>query len=1058
MATTASVGRTGLLTGPNSAFDQFRVSITSPNAMNAIAHQAASAVPPSRSTQDHSQPVTSQSPAGAGTGSANLELVEVISNSNVEGVLQPNKDGRVRNPVPSKLKGKTDNRQGNFGVMHMGASPGKKIEGQGSQSRDEAARRTSENTANRAKMAQSEKYVPPSKKKESTLGAHIKTEGQSANRGSPFAVSRERSRPLAPDETKYEQARLLTLLRSINPVTVVDQICKAVAYFGGIPGAPPPEDGIFPESANTRETGALFIGWLAEIFPDVAAKSPEVPKEVILPGTKKKGRPGKGNKALPAVAAGEAGTQNEPPNSRNGYGYGPAVSAPLWGLPTSLDAVISATPAPVLPGATVASVAQTKQSEQQSPNTPAKVQLDDQSGNAASANKRSRGRPKGSRNKGKVGEGSESANNTDGQTMGHDVPESPEAQASVAKVAQMKAPSFTPIQNNQTGAAKSAQALQYSDQSWQNNVQPDATNHTSNMSVPDEFSPEERAVLEAFRHQNTDAMNLMPSPVVPVKTGSEVGQKRKRPPPKPKATPIPPKSFPTASPQVQQNFQTASPQIQQNFQTASPQLQQNFQTASPQLQQKFQTASPQLVQNSSLTMPTAPSHETSIGMAKDALQWASVDNTTTVQPPPAKKARQRKPKAPPAVEPPSRTQTASVVSASTPTLPPSTIPDSQATTSGQSIFQQSMQSNMQQSQPVSRPPAEGLEAHYERFQTLQQQQNGRSHTPTQSQQVQQLPQQQARQQSKPSPAPLQQSIPQAQQIQHQKSQQGNQQSNSLQRDDQKSSQVNSARPSSTTYYNQRAQTSNAYGQQYPSQQSSNLYGTHQASPQMSTNSYRTSSTHTLAQASPQLSQAENTYRTASPHTIAQPSPAFSQPDTTTRNTTTTNYLAQPSPAFSQAENSYRTPSTHSMAQSTPSYTTSRSHTQPQQTAHTGPYGQFSESPYIDLPTLESLGHTGSSTSNVGINTGYGQGGGMGLGNTSRSSTSNSLYGSSSGLNNFDPGAHDLLRGVSRSTSHSNTAYSNTGYGSTSSGLHNAFDTTADQQELRERLMRGIGRR
>jgi hypothetical protein len=841
---------------------------------------------------------------------------------------------------------------------------------------------------------------------ESNLNAHL-NEGQSASRGSPFAVSRERSRPLAPDETKYEQARLLTLLRSINPVTVVDQICKAVAYFGGIPGAPPPEDGIFPESANTRETGALFIGWLAEIFPDLTAKSPEVSKEVGPAGSKKKGRPTKTNNKITAGAAasGEARITHEPPNSRNGYGYGPAVSAPAWGLPQSLALVN--TPAATLPAVINPIIEQAKQYEQTSPNTPAKQPLDD---STESASKRRRGRPKGSRNKGRPDgqQGSEAANNQADSQAQEQVPESPETQVSVAKVAQMNAPSapsFTPVQNSQAATAtKPAQGLQYNEQSWQSNAQPAQVNNTSTGPVADEFSPEERAVLEAFRQQNTDGMSLMPSPVVPVKAGPEAGQKRKRPPPKPKPTPAP-----------IQNFQTASPQPVQN----------------------------------SIKAPANTNNEASMGMAKDALQWGPVD-TTTAAAPPTKRPRQRKPKPAVTNEPPSRTQTASVVSSATPPIPPSTIPDSQATASQQSI---------PQCVPVSRPPAEGLEAHYERFANLQHQQNGRSHTPTIPHTIQipqqQIPQQQVRQSSKPSPAPLQQTIPQTQQMQHQKSQQGNQQNSVIQRDEQKLSQVNSTRPASTAFYNQRSQSSNAYSQQYPSHQPSQLYGSHQASPQMSNNSYRTNSTHTLAQASPQFSQSENTYKTASPHTIAQPSPSFSQPDTTTRNTNT-NYLAQPSPSFSQAENPYRTPSTHSMAQPTPSYTASRSHSQTQQNSHQNPYGHFSDSSYIDLPTLESLGHAGgSSNSSVGLSTGYGQGMSVGLGNTSRSAAtnSNSLYGSSSGLSNaFDTRTNDLLQGVSRSASHSNTAY-----GSTSSGLSNTFDT-GSEHDMRDRLMRGLGRR
>jgi len=1052
---TASAGRAAVVTGKGSSFGQFTftrfaddvVKPTPPNASTDIhiqqklapyssqyseTKQMAQAsrpssgqnpdrmpsIAPSRPPQqDHNQP--NSSPA--------LELVELTSNPIIEGILGPNKDGRVRNPVPSKLKGKTDNKQGNFGVMHMGMSPGgKKTEAQGRDAaaeRDAAARRTSENTASRAKAAQSEKYVPPKKR-----GLEAGLVDPAANRGSPFAVSRDdhrqRARPLAPDETKFEQARLLTLLRSINPVTVVDQICKAVAYFGGIPGAPPPEDGIFPESANTRETGALFIGWLAEIFPDLSAQSPEVPKETAQGGGgKKKGaRPSKGKATAPA---GE-GSSNEPPNSRNGYGFGPAISGPAWGLPQSLALVN--TPVPAVPISLTegrqggnSSTEQSKPYQQPPPSTPSKQQPEEVAASNASASKRRRGRPKGSRNKGRSEGPQSDAGVSNAQLDGHDqvlqASQSPELHAAIAKNVQpsqvLPPPTYVPASDSQPSAtSKQPPAHQYPQQPWQTNShqnQIGQSSHTSSIPPTDELSPEERAVLEAFRNHGSEAMNIIPSPIVPAKTGPEGGQKRKRAPPKPKPSALPAPSFPIPN--------------------SNP------------------------VQNSG-TLP--PNGEVQVAVAKDALQWAHVDSSTPTAPP-AKRPRQRKPKAPSTNDPPSRNHTTSVVSSATPPTAPSTIPDSTAASSQQSL-------------PVSRPPAEGLEAHYERFANLSNQQNGRSHTPTMLQQQQQ--QQQQRQQAKPSSVPPQQSTPQVQQQQmqtqksqqsnqqssqqsnQQSNQQGNQQSNQqgIQREDQKITQATAPRSSSTTFYNQRSQPSTTYSQQYPSHQPPQLYGTHQLSPQMSNNSYRTSSTHTLSQASPQFPQTENTYRTASPHTIAQPSPSFSQPDTNFR-TNSTHNLAQPSPSFSQAENAYRAPSTHSMAQPAPSYTSSRTHSQTQP-PHQNHYSHFSDSSYIDLPTLESLGHSGSSgTTNVSLSGGpYGQSISVGLGASRSSASTNSLYGTSPGLSNaYDSGTNDLLRGVSRSASNSNT-----GYGTTSSGLSNAFDT--DTAEMREHLLRGMGRR
>ncbi|KOS21070.1 hypothetical protein ESCO_004285 [Escovopsis weberi] len=129
-----------------------------------------------------------------------------------EGGTNHTNDGRVKNPVPSKLKGMADNRNGNFGVMHIDISSSQAA------FRNAAAKRL--------------------------LG-------------------------LSPHETKMEQARLLTLLRSLHPLVVVDQLCKALAYFGGVPNAPPPNHSHFPESAKNNGQGSLFISWVAEIFPHI---------------------------------------------------------------------------------------------------------------------------------------------------------------------------------------------------------------------------------------------------------------------------------------------------------------------------------------------------------------------------------------------------------------------------------------------------------------------------------------------------------------------------------------------------------------------------------------------------------------------------------------------------------------------------------------------------------------------------------------------------------------------------------------------------------------------
>jgi hypothetical protein len=1028
------------------------------------------AILPPRSTAPPGLDGVNSSIAGAGP----LEMVEMSSKLIIEGILGPNKDGRVRNPVPSKLKGKTDTKKGNFGVMHMAGAKNHEVLGKDAAAeRDAAARRTSENTASRAKAAQQEKYIPPKKR---GLEATFNEATRSTNRGSPFARDDKRqARPLAPDETKSEQARLLTLLRSINPVTVVDQICKAVAYFGGIPGAPPPEDGIFPESANTRETGALFIGWLAEIFPNVTAPSPELKKAPDVGKTKS--RPSLSHQA--SLSNGGAAVPDEEPNSRNGYGYGPAISAPAWGLPTNLA---EANPqAPNVPDRPM-QVEKTnngtdKQPEQQHPpNTPVQPEVTENPNNTASAStkRRGRGRPKGSTNKKLKGDGQGDYNGTGNMEInGVNSTEGQAQQAQEMAGAALHASTqdqnqrgFHPAINNQA-VSKTPQIPQYSDQTWQNHPQKNSGQPTS--IIPDELSPEERAVLEAFRVHGTEGMNTvnpvgaLPSPVVSTKGPTKGGVKRKRAPPKPKVTPIlPPKpvtgsmSYPAqASPQVhQQQLQNHNQQQTQQ----SKQIPQQTQQVLP--MQQVQQSPLQTAENGSLSNSN---NEHAMNMTKDTMQWASaVDTTSTPVPaptvaPPPKRQRQRKPKVPvaPAIEPPSRTQTASVASVPTPTMPPSTIPDSQATASQQSI---------QPSVPVTRPPAEGLEAHYERFASLSQQQSGRSNTPTVPQQQQQQQHQHVRQQSKTSVPPQQITPIIPQQVQQQKSQ-GLQQNSQL--SDVKASPDISTRTPSNYYGQQRTQSTSSYHQQYPSHQASQLYNTQSSSPQLSNNngnSYRTNSSHTLSQgamsqnsmtqASPQFSAAE-TYRTTSPH-IAQPSPSFTQTESNYR-TTNTHNLAQPSAAFSQAENTYRTPATHSMTQATPTYSTARSHTQ----APTTNYNQFSDTSYMDLPTLESLGHSGSgTTASLG---GYGQGMGVGMGggtsNTtskqSRSTSSTGLYSTanSTGLSGYDTSAADLLR-VSRGTGATNHT-SHSAYGRSAASLGNGFDT---EHDMREQLLRGLNRR
>ena len=211
------------------------------------------------------------------------------------------------------------------------------------------------------------------------------------------------------------------------------------------------------------------------------------------------------------------------------------------------------------------------------------------------------------------------------------------------------------------------------------------------------------------------------------------------------------------------------------------------------------------------------------------------------------------------------------------------------------------------------------------------------------------------------------------------------------------------------------------------------------------NNYRTANTHAITQASPQFTQAENAYRIASPHTIPQPSPSFSQPDNNFRSTSA-HSITQPSPAYTQAEKIYRAGKTQPIAQPSSAFSRTHNQTQPSHQSH---YNHFTENPYTDLPTLDTINHnSGSNHASVNLNSsGYAKAVSGGLSTPSRSA-SNSLFGNSPDV--FDTGTNDLLRGVSR------PAGSNGVYG-TSSGLGAGFEGTTDQ-ELRERLLRNIGRR
>lgn len=177
--------------------------------------------------------------------------------------------------------------------MHMDMSGS----GKGGLPRGEAAQRASENTAKAARNMLQDSYRVKRRRVEGVVVERQEVMQQQAYvvPSSPPAEPVHRTQPMSAEETKYEQARLLTLLRSISPLAVVDQMCKALAFFGGIPGAPAPEDEVFPASEDANGSGALFVGWLSEIFPELERKVWRS-SGGALRGKRPRGRP-KGSKA-----------------------------------------------------------------------------------------------------------------------------------------------------------------------------------------------------------------------------------------------------------------------------------------------------------------------------------------------------------------------------------------------------------------------------------------------------------------------------------------------------------------------------------------------------------------------------------------------------------------------------------------------------------------------------------------------------------------------------------------------------------------------------------------
>ncbi|KAH6961565.1 hypothetical protein DER45DRAFT_612482 [Fusarium avenaceum] len=407
-------------------------------------------------------------------------------------------DGRIRNAVPSKLKGKTNRKQGNFGVMQMHVQKPEMTE------RDLAAKRTSEGTAAAARLASAQRYVQPRRPRPQPVVTYpppqihhpiaVPVPHVSVPAAPPTPVARPpqaRSQPapilpaaprpipqpphlasaepqdksltsrtgaveviqytnleqtndtftdaddiqeisaghadapfadledtqdvemeqadeppmaaelvegvdmprnanaeqtassankpthMLPIDAKIEQARLLKLLQSIPPVSVVNQLCRAIVHFGGTPSAPPPTDGYFPQSVSSNGSGDLFISWLSEVFPSTLALSePAIPESITQPKSlaRSRGRP-KGSKnssttrathtvsttfvplTIPSNGVGTVVMQPPPAENDTSAAQKPAANSqnsdasplPTTNAPSQTSTVLPATLRPLLP-------------------------------------------------------------------------------------------------------------------------------------------------------------------------------------------------------------------------------------------------------------------------------------------------------------------------------------------------------------------------------------------------------------------------------------------------------------------------------------------------------------------------------------------------------------------------------------------------------------------------------------------------------------------------------------------------------------------------------------
>ncbi|KAI1209475.1 uncharacterized protein F4807DRAFT_94716 [Annulohypoxylon truncatum] len=925
------------------------------------------------------------------------------------------RDGRVRNPVPSKLKDVTEQMKGNFSVMHMDVASHRASEG-----RDAAAKRTSESTALQAKLAQTDTYVshqrranyprPPGLKQFTSPKKSNSTEPPASAAAAPVApapapapaptptpappavVEPAQAQPLTVAETKAEQARLLTLLRTLAPALVVDQLCKALAFFGGIPDAPPPTDGKFPESAEANGSGSLFVGWIAEIFPnlDEPRRRAPIPSSQYMHPRRPRGRP-KGSKATKSrsdkgIKKGTKGTSSRAQEAQDDSWVDVDDSVLELNGDDDLAEIEGALAAPSTPPR-VPDAAQYGNTPATGGSTGGFKSINDSNTIAPNSSIKRRGRPKGSKNKPKelsdpqpAGQPAESALTNLSVLHQADhvstIPIPPKVTPVPVPVPmggeqlnKKKANSGRPKGSKNRPKAPNEPTSQDANPSQQQT--PDSSNHHNNQhsnymaGISHAFtgSSAASAVTNTNAPQKDKQVQLpqpsgvsntqAPIPTPQVKESTISGKKRKR------------QSAPASAPNPQADGaansvggsnpipQQASSTMSQATPTSISQVQPS---ASQPSQPPVSSAAAPSAKRSRKSQEAGSLH-TSKRSTPNNLGTKNSASSTTVTLDPARQTSQ--------VTTPSQAHTqADGLEAHYERIAALQNQSLNDQVQGNSNRSQKQQQHHQATAPightVSPIPAEGLEAHYERFTALQ----NRQENPRQSTASRQQMQQQTAQTASPIPS-------------------------QTSKGPQMPSTLTSHQQTRTTqsYYPQAQTLSSSYNAQAPSYSTNQRQPQHMAtgSPGTSLVQHMTNSPQFGAQSNSPLMQGDANYR-------GSPSLVHNNPG----------YPPRRTPSASPLDNNYRTSSGtgHGVSNHSPHFGARQTPTTTHSTSHpTMPsaFAPFTESNLFDMQSLDSSNNHGG----LGLGTGsYGlSGSGIPSQQRTTGSSATSLYSSTTGMSN-----------------------------------------------------------